>query len=273
MIAPVDLLAEHPGRSFGRGTPRLLRVASACLLLVLVGGVGFAAFAASRAPSWTLDLLQRGEVIPTGSDRRLQADLTFAVLFARLLRLDAMPGVRIDSVEVRRSGATGTVGADAAQTVSVQLRVSFDGDDVDLLPRIRAGLEGDGLSALEVQDYATNIGGVAVSLQFEARMSTERLSARGGGEGEPVAVLRAIISDAGADIVSVRTPSTSEGERPVVLSATGAPLALVRALGSIEQQLSSPSRIESVSLRRQNEIRSSLDVRFSMRPVPGVGVA
>jgi hypothetical protein len=271
MIAELDLLADHPGRAFGRGTPRFLRMASTFVLFALVGGVGVAAIGAARAPTWDLDLQQH----PAGATSAPVTDTagtqTFARLFELLLRLESMPGLRIDSADVRRAGAVGTVDTGGGPVVAAQLRVTLGADQPDILDRLREELSALGLENIDLLDYTMQVDGAVVTLQFEARMTTERLLATRRSHGEPVAELDAIIGAAGADILAVRTPLAGDGVGVIALSATGPRQSLVAALGAIEQKLSSPSRIESVTLRRQDETRSSLDVRFSARPSATVG--
>jgi hypothetical protein len=271
MIAEVDLLAEHPGRSFGRGTPRFLRVASTFVLLALVAGVGVASIGAARAPTWDLDLQEA----PAGAASAASVDSddsqTFARLFELLLRLESMRGLRIDSADVRRAGAAGTIGTGIGPVVVAQLRVTLGADQPDTLEHLREELSAQGLEDIDLLDYTAQVDGAVATLQFSARMTTERLAATDRANGEPVAELDAILGAAGADIVAFRTPAAGDGDGVIALSATGPRQSLVAALGAIEQELSSPSRIASVTMRRQDETRSSLDVRFSARPPATVG--
>jgi len=266
MIADLDLLVDHPGRSFGRGTPRFLRVSSTFVLLVLVAGVGVASIGAARAPTWDLDLQQDPAGAGSASFVDTDGTQTFARLFELLLRLESMRGIRIDSADVRRAGAVGTIDAGVGLVVVAQLRITLGVDQPDILERLREELSAQGLDDIELLDYTMQVDGAVVTLQFEARMTTERLPATGRVLGEPVAELDAIMGAVGAEIVAVRSPSVGDGAGVIALSATGPRQSLVAALGAIERELSSPSRIASVTLRRQDETRSSLDVRFSARP-------
>jgi hypothetical protein len=273
MIAEIDLIATHPGRHFGRGTPRLLRLASSILLVALIAGVGVAALGASRAPSWTEDLEHRAGGTTTAAQVGADMTVTFADLFGLLLHIDGTRGIRLDSVDVRRSGTVTAVGSAPSQVVVAQVRIILDSDRVDMLELLRDELEARGLRRIELLDYTNQVEGVAVSLQFETRMSTERLPDPGPSALEPLAALGPIMDRAGAELLSVRSSSSAEGEAIVSLSGAGSPHALVEALGQIERQLSSPGRIASVTLRRQGETRASLDVRFSVRPPSSPGLA
>jgi len=273
MIAELDLLADHPGRSFGRGAPRFLRAASTFVLFALVASVGVASIGAARAPTWDLDLQQRPAGAASTASVESHDKQTFARLFELLLRLESMRGLRIDSADIRRSGATGTIATDVGPVVVAQLRVTLGADQPDTLERLRDELSAQGIDDIDLLDYAVQVDGAVATLQFSARMTTERLAATGRANGEAVAELDAILGAAGADIVAVRTPAAGDDAGVIALSATGPRQSLVEALGGIEQELSSPSRIASVTLRRQDDARSSLEVRFSARTPATVGVS
>jgi hypothetical protein len=264
MIAPVDLLAEHPGRILGRRGPRLLRLASSLVLMVLVAGVALAAIGASRAPSWTVDLAPALDD-PAGTSVATQSSTTFVGLFELLLVLDDLPGLRVDSADVRQTGIPGAMSESVALA---NVRVTFDAQRSDMLERLRGELSQRGIAAPVILDYSTQVDGVTVNMQFESRVATERIATSDADLTDPLAALRSILTSAGVDLVSVRTPPPGDGDRIISLSAIGSPGALVVALGAIEDHLSSPSRIASVTLRRVAEGRSGLDVRFSARSNP-----
>jgi hypothetical protein len=264
IIGEIDLLEHHGAGRMGRGGPRLLRIVSVALLMVLLIGIGLAAAGAARAPSWNDDLLVDGARLRGVADEGRVSHLTHLELLEMLIGLERTAGVQLDGVDVRRQGP-GIRGTSASERSALaHVRLVIDGTDEAALARVRSALDHPAMRPPVIVDYGVQVSGAAVSLNLEVDISSERIQ-RDPPRGEIVAVLTALVRSAGVVLVSVRMPSTGDGDTVLSLTGTGPVHALGALVGRIEEEISSPARIESITLRRQAAGDATLDVRFSPR--------
>jgi hypothetical protein len=263
IIGDLDLLADHPSRILGRGAPRLLRFASSVVLVGAVAGVGLAASGALRAPSWSIDLTRRADPPIASESERASSTITHAELLQLLARIDASSDVELVSADVRR-GATDSPGLARGGPMVVLLRLLLAAPDGDPLAQVSAGLRHPALSVPEVLEYSVQVDGAAVTLTFDARMSSTR---RGPATtiDDPGSRLPELVREAGADVVAIRLPSSGQSDQEIALGTVGALAELILMVATIEEEVSSPGRIASLSLRRQVGARAALDLRFSLR--------
>jgi hypothetical protein len=264
MIGAIDLFDGRVESRVGRGVPRMLRMASTTVLIVLVAGVALAALGAHRSPSWTVDMTAVDPQEDISSTEAVEASLTYLELLELLLSVDRIAGVRLDNVDLRPTVALTSVAPRGDQSTVAHLRLTLESSDAGLLELVRIALGHPALAALDVLEYSSQIDGVSVSVTVSARLSTARIL-RERSDGDTIAALTTIVQGVGAEVISVRIPASSGDEQEILLSGAGTLYAIVAAVGRIEQEISSSGRVASVTLRRQADDLASLDVRFTPR--------
>jgi hypothetical protein len=265
MIGSLDLLTDRPERRVGRGLPRVLRHASAAVLVALLGAVAASATAAVRAPTWTDDTAEgRTDLaLDDGSDPMTLRGLRHGQLLRLLHDLEGSDGVELLHVDVR-SDDVSTDGRRPVGWSDVHVRISLGSADGGGLRRVLDRLDRPELRALEVTDHTLTPTGAVASLALQVRSDTARLSSA-ALDDDPATVIPDLVARSGAELVSLRFPGTDASGQRAVLSAVGPLASIASILEELESTVSSTGRIATLTLRRHDDGRGVLDVALSLR--------
>jgi hypothetical protein len=263
-IAAWDLLAEHPARVVGAGSPRILRLASSIVLVGAVAGVGLTAIAAIRAPLWTVDLAASASSPEAPDVERARGEISHSDFLRLLQVVDGMEGVRVETVDVRRKNPSSSASRREHDRMVASLRLMLVRPDTDLMERVEGVLAVAALDRFEVLDFAAQADGAAVALTVDVRTSTSR-SGSSFIAPDPRATLPALLESSGVELVAIRLPATADTDRQIHLICQGPLDGIIAVLESIEGGISSSGRIDSMSIRKQGVARAVLDLRFTAR--------